>query len=103
MKPIGTHNYYIYITTNRTKKVLYTGITNELRRRLWEHQQDAQTEKRTFAGKYNCYYLIYWERFQYVEHAIDREKEIKGWVRRKKEDLINTFNPAWRFLNEEVD
>lgn len=103
MKPIGTHNYYIYITTNRTKKVLYTGITNELRRRLWEHQQDAQTEKRTFAGKYNCYYLIYWERFQYVEHAIEREKEIKGWVRSKKEDLINAFNPAWRFLNEEVD
>ena len=59
--------------------------------------------KKSFAGKYNCYHLIYFERFQYIEHAIEREKEIKGWIRKKKEKLINDFNPNWRFLNSEID
>ncbi len=103
MKPIGSHNYFIYITTNRNKSVLYTGVTNDLKRRLYEHKEDADGSKKHFAGKYNCYYLIYYERFQYIEHAIEREKEIKGWTRKKKMDLINELNSEWRFLNEEVD
>lgn len=97
------HNYFVYICTNRSRKVLYTGITHDLRTRMYQHKGDAMDAKESFAGKYNCYYLVYWERFQYVQHAIDREKEIKGWMRYKKINLINEFNPEWRFLNDEVD
>ena len=97
-----THNYYTYITTNKNKTVLYTGITNNLSRRLDEHRQYGQTGRNHFTGKYNAYYLVYWERFQYVLHAIAREKQIKGWTRKKKVALIEAFNPEWRFLNDEV-
>ena len=76
-------NYFTYILTNKNKTVLYTGVTNNLKRRLFEHQEDAKGVKGTFAGKYNCYYLVYYERFQLIEHAIKREKEIKGWNRSK--------------------
>lgn len=103
MKPIGTHNYFVYITTNINKTVLYTGVTNDLKIRLTEHQQDAETIKKHFTGKYNAYHLVYWERFQYIEHAIDREKQIKGWLRVKKDRLITEFNPTWDFLNDEID
>jgi len=48
-------------------------------------------------------YLLYWERYEYVEHAIEREKEIKGWRREKKENLISNFNPEWNFLNDTID
>jgi putative endonuclease len=74
MKPIGTHNYFVYIITNKSRRVLYTGMTNDLTRRLSEHKEDALSAKRTFAGKYNCYNLLYWERFQYVDDAYAREK-----------------------------
>ena len=103
MKPTGTHNYFTYITTNKNRTVLYTGVTNDLKYRLWQHQQDAEDEKKSFAGRYNCYYLIYYERFQYIQHAIEREKEIKGWIRKKKEKLINDFNPEWKSLNNDID
>jgi len=103
MKPIGTHNYFVYITTNKSKKILYTGVTNNLKRRLWEHEEDSKNKKLHFAGKYNCFYLVYWERFEYVEFAIKREKQIKGLLRSKKDLLISEFNPEWRFLNDETD
>ena len=97
------HNYFTYITTNKSRKVLYTGVTNDLQARLHFHKEDALSEKKTFAGKYNCYHLIYWERHQYIQHAIEREKEIKGWKRFKKVNLIDEFNPEWRFLNDDVE
>lgn len=103
MKPIGTHNYFVYITTNYKKNVLYTGVTNNLQARLWQHKEESSTSKKTFAGKYNCYYLIYYEHFDFIEQAINREKEIKGWLRAKKETLINSRNPEWKFLNEELE
>lgn len=103
MKPIGTHNYFIYIVTNFKRNVLYTGLTNDLLARLGEHKQDSESEKKHFAGKYNCIFLIYWERFDWIEHAIEREKEIKGWTRIKKEKLITSINPDWRFLNDEIE
>ena len=103
MKPIGTHNYFVYIVTNQKKTVLYTGVTNNLRRRLFEHKENSNTRRNTFAGKYNCYNLIFYERFQYITHAIDREKQIKGWKRFKKEALIYSINPEWHFLNDEID
>ena len=95
------HNYFVYILTNYQKKVLYTGVTNDLKRRLFEHKE--QQNPSSFTSKYKCYYLIYMERFQYVEHAIAQEKRIKGWSREKKEALINSNNPEWHFLNNELD
>ena len=83
--------------------MLYTGVTNNLGGRLEEHKDDSFRGKRSFAGKYNCYYLLYYEHFDYIEYAIDREKEIKGWKRDKKEKLITNFNPDWRFLNDEIE
>ncbi|GAB2795918.1 GIY-YIG nuclease family protein [Rhabdobacter roseus] len=95
------HAYYVYITTNPARTVLYTGMTNDLVRRLAEHY-DARGKAEHFAGKYFCYQLVYWEFHPYVNHAIEREKQIKGWRREKKEALIRDFNPKWRFLNEEI-
>lgn len=94
-------NYFIYITTNPEKEVLYIGITNDLKRRLFEHQENKGNPE-TFAGKYYCYKLIYWERFAKAIDAIAREKQLKNWSRKKKEVLIQTLNPKWNFLNSEV-
>ena len=102
MKPIGMHNYYVYILTNKDRKVLYIGMTNSLENRLAQHRAEAAGDKTTFAGKYNCIFIIYYERFQYVNDAIIREKELKGWTRAKKEILINSFNPDWEFLNDKL-
>lgn len=90
--------YFVYILTNPEKTVLYTGVTNNLEIRLGEHYFN-RGQKKTFAGKYYCYNLIYYEEFQYINDAIAREKEIKGWSRAKKENLIRTKNPDWTFLN----
>jgi putative endonuclease len=95
------HNYSVYIVTNRTKKVLYTGMTNDLESRLIEHYLERGKTK-TFCGRYFCYYLLYYEGHTEVTDAIDREKEIKGWTRKKKVKLIKSFNPEWRFLNSDI-
>ena len=94
-------NYFIYITTNPKKTVLYTGMTNDLEQRLVEHYLNRGLPK-TFAGRYYCYNLIYFERFSLADHAIEREKEIKDWSRSKKEALIHKLNPDWRFLNVDI-
>ncbi|WP_460694508.1 GIY-YIG nuclease family protein [Mucilaginibacter puniceus] len=96
------YNFYVYITTNPIKTVLYVGVTNDLRRRLYEHTEN-KGNKSTFAGKYYCHNLIYYEHFTHIEHAIQREKEIKKWSRQKKAALIESLNPGWTFLNEEVN
>jgi len=98
MKPIGTHNYFVYILTNKNKTVLYIGVTNDIIKRLYEHKNSLN--KKSFTKRYNVFYLIYFERFENINDAIDREKEIKGWKRKKKEDLINSINPEWKFLND---
>jgi putative endonuclease len=95
------HNYFVYITTNPAKTVLYIGVTNNLKRRLLEHQQN-KGKATTFAGKYFCYNLIYFERFDFINHAIDRETQLKKWSRTKKEWLICQENPNWNFLNDEI-
>ena len=103
MKISGGHNYYVYIVTNKNKTVLYTGITNDLYRRLKEHEENSiPFHHKSFAGQYNAYFLLHYERFHQVENAIAREKEIKGWRRSKKEALINTLNPEWKCLNDEI-
>ncbi len=93
------HNYFIYIITNKNKTVLYLGVTNDLQRRIYEHEHGLITG---FSKKYNCHFLVYYEHFQDINEAINREKEIKKWRREKKENLINRFNPDWRFLNNEI-
>lgn len=98
---MNQHNYFVYITTNPNRSTLYVGVTNDLPTRLAQHFENKGKTK-TFAGKYFCYNLVYWERHQYVDHAIAREKEIKKWSREKKEALINSMNPEWKFLNKEV-
>lgn len=101
MKPIGTHNYFVYIITNFTKTTLYIGVTNNLETRLYQHKQSMGDEG-IFTGKYHCFNLVYFERFEFIDHAINREKQLKKWRREKKNNLITSFNPEWRFLNDEV-
>ena len=96
------HNYFVYITTNRKRGALYTGVTNDIRRRVAEHVADARGPKRTFAGRYNCTQVVFLERYQHVQQAIQREKEIKGWLRVKKIALIEMENPEWKALNDEL-
>ncbi|ASW74140.1 endonuclease [Chryseobacterium piperi] len=102
MKTLGTHNYYVYILTNRIKTVLYIGFTNDLKARLYWHK-NPEAGNIHFTTKYKCFYLLYYEHFQDVEQAILREKQIKGYSRMKKENLINRFNPEWNFLNETIE
>lgn len=96
------HNYFVYITTNENKTTLYIGVANDIQKRLAQHYFDSQNLKKSFAGKYNCYYLIYYEGFEDINQAIFREKEIKKWRREKKNKLIETLNPKWDFLNDQV-
>ena len=96
------HNYFIYIVTNRPNGVLYTGVTNHLRRRMQEHAADAAGPKLSFAGRYNCVHVVHIERIQDIRQAIAREKEIKGWLRQKKISLIEAHNPNWAPLNKEL-
>lgn len=94
-------NYYTYILTNKTKTVLYIGMTNNLRIRLYYHRNQAPNSN-TFSSRYKTYYLIYYEHFFHIRKAIQREKQLKRWSRKKKENLIATKNPAWLFLNDTV-
>ena len=93
----GHHTYYIYILTNKTKTVLYTGVTNHLKIRLEQHKESLNPN--SFTAKYNVHFLIYYEKFTWIQLAIAREKEIKGWKREKKMELIKTLNPEFKFLN----
>ncbi len=91
-------NYYIYITTNPRRTTLYVGVTNDLYTRMTQHYEQRGLPK-TFAGRFYCYKLIYFERFDRPMQAIRREKEIKKWSRKKKEALITSKNPNWEFYD----
>jgi putative endonuclease len=91
------HNYFVYIITNPGKTVLYTGVTYDLQERLNQHKAN-RGKPETFAGRYYCYKLLYYERHTYVQHAIEREKEIKLMNREDKLQLIKADNPALMFL-----
>ncbi|HAH51123.1 MAG TPA: endonuclease [Balneola sp.] len=95
------NHYYVYITTNPSRTTLYTGITNDLERRLIEHYQN-RGNKNTFAGKYYCYELLYFENFPSSYEAIQAEKYIKGKSRKKKEQIIRDKNPSFAFLNRKI-
>ena len=98
--PMNSKKYYVYILTNKEKTVLYTGVTNDLEQRIMEHYTGKES-KHSFTTKYRCYYLLFYEGFDYINNAIAREKEIKGWRKEKKLELIKAFNPEFGFLNEE--
>jgi putative endonuclease len=85
--------------TNMHKNVLYVGVTNNLRRRIYEHENGLDFG---FTKKYNCNYLIYFEEFRSINLAVKREKEIKGWRRDKKDALIKSINPQFNFLNDKL-
>ena len=91
--------YCIYIMTNAHNTVLYTGVTNNLARRGYEHKNGLGG---VFTKKYNVHKLIYYEIGDNVHSAIAREKQIKGGSRKKKVDLVNSMNPAWKDLYEEI-
>lgn len=92
------NNYFVYITTNPRKTTLYTGVTNDLKTRIQQHFEN-RGKRKTFAGKYYCYNLVYYEHYENIDQAISREKEIKDLSREKKEKLISDKNPQWKFYD----
>jgi putative endonuclease len=89
--------YYVYIMTNKSK-TLYTGVTNNLLRRVYEHKNKLVPG---FTNKYNIHILVYYESTSNVHAALAREKQIKGWLRAKKIALINSMNSEWKDLSDE--
>ena len=90
----------IYIITNRHNTTLYIGVTSDLYSRIVEHKEKHYPK--SFSAKYNLNKLVYFELFDSIEEAIDREKQLKAGSRKKKEDLINGINPGWRDLFEDI-
>ena len=93
--------YFVYILTNTLKTVLYTGVTNDLQQRIIEHYCN-RGQPQTFCGRYNVYWLLFYEEHRYINDAIARVKELKGWSREKKSKLIASMNPELKFFNEEI-
>ena len=90
---------FIYILTNKYNKVLYTGVTSDLKKRIWEHREKLVD---SFTKRYNVTKLVYYEVFADIRDAIVREKQIKAGSRQKKIDLITGMNPEWRDLYEDL-
>ena len=91
--------YYVYILTNYSK-TLYTGVTNDLQRRIYQHKNKTIPG---FTSKYKINRLVYYETFNDIRQAIAREKQIKGWLREKKIALIESVNPMWKDLSEDLN
>ena len=89
---------YVYILTNKNNRVMYIGVTNDLERRLYEHKQELVDG---FTKRYHVHKLVYYEQSSDVRSAIQREKELKGWLRRKKNALVETMNPDWHDLSQD--
>lgn len=92
-------HYFVYIMTNRNNKVLYTGVTNNLLFRGYQHKGKLIDG---FTKKYNVNKLVYFQEFNYIDEAIAGEKKIKGWTRIKKIKLIESMNPTWKDLFPEL-
>ena len=92
--------YYVYILTNAHNTVLYTGVTNDLIRRVYEHRNHL--DKGSFTAQYNVDKLVYYEVTSDVEVAIEREKQVKGWNRKRKNKLIESKNPNWVDLYQSI-
>ena len=98
-EPKESDMYYIYILTNKNNTVLYTGITNDLKRRIYEHKAELNPG---FTKRYKAHKLLYFEEYTDVDRAISREKQLKGWIRARKIDLIKTTNPTFEDLGEKL-
>ena len=92
--------YYVYILTNKNHTVLYTGVTNDLIRRVYEHKNNA--DPNSFTAKYKVHKLVYFETTNDVEAAIEREKQIKSWKRERKVSLIMASNPRYLDLYGQI-
>src|SRR5687767_15557935 len=92
---------FTYIMTNRHKTTFYTGVTSDLYNRIYEHRNHVYSN--SFTARYNIEFLIYFEFFDSIEEAINREKELKGWKRSKKIELIKKSNPELRDLTSEIE
>lgn len=90
------HQYCVYIVTNASDNVLYTGVTNDLKNRILQHKEKIN---QGFTAKYQCNKLVYFEAYQWIDDAIAREKQIKAGSRQKKIDLINSENSKWKDLS----
>ncbi|OQB18206.1 MAG: GIY-YIG nuclease superfamily protein [Parcubacteria group bacterium ADurb.Bin192] len=88
--------YYVYILTNKTNKVLYVGVTNNLEKRVFEHKNNIS--EKSFTATYNVHKLVSFEETSDINSALNREKQIKAGSRQKKLDLINKVNPEWKDL-----
>ena len=93
-------DYYVYILSNKTNTTIYTGVTNNLIRRMYEHRNNL--EPNSFTAKYDVHKLVYFENTTDVHAALEREKQIKSWSRKKKNALVNTMNPQWLDLYHKI-
>jgi putative endonuclease len=93
------NQYFVYLMTNKNNTVIYTGVTNDLKRRVYEHKEKMIDG---FTKKYNVNKLVYFEATNEINSAIQREKQIKAGSRQKKIDLINSVNPEWRDLYNDI-
>ena len=92
--------YYIYILANKTRTTIYTGVTNNLIRRVWEHKNNIIRD--SFTAKYQVHDLVYYEVAENAYEAITREKQIKSWKRSRKNELVESKNPLWEDLYESI-
>ena len=89
-------NYYVYILASATNYTIYIGVTRDLIRRVYEHREHLVPD--SFTSKYDVYKLVYFEQTNDVNAALEREKQLKGWRRSKKNALIESMNPEWKDL-----
>ena len=99
LPPRMDRTFYVYMVTNRSRVVLYTGVTNSLEVRLWFH---ANAGAKSFTKRYRVDGLVYFEEYDNPNDAIGREKEIKKWRREKKNALVETLNPRWDDLSSQL-
>lgn len=92
--------YFVYIMTNPTHTVLFIGFTSDLRKRVWEHREHLGLG---ITHRYSCIKLIYYEAGEDYEGVLGREKQLKGWTRKKKELLIHQMNPTWNDLYDTIE
>ena len=93
-------NYYVYILSNITGTTIYVGVTSNLLRRMYEHRN--KLDHRSFTAKYDVHKLVYYEYTNDVHAALEREKQIKGWNRARKNRLVESMNPRWEDLYESI-
>lgn len=95
---MARYQYYVYIMTNKWNTTLYTGVTNDIYCRVYQHKKKLV---KGFTSKYNINKLVYYEEYDYIEDAIYREKQIKAGSRKKKMELIESINKKWEDLSKD--